>query len=125
MSRTQLIPGPDHPITVEPSTDSVTVTAGGTLVADTDDTLTLREASYPPVAYVPRGAIDPKVLQRSDTESYCPFKGSASYFDVVTEDGVIKDAAWTYEEPYDAVAPIAGHLVFYPDRVDISVRPAS
>jgi uncharacterized protein (DUF427 family) len=125
MSKTRLIPDSKHPITVETSTDSVTVTAGDTIIADTDKTLTLREASYPAVTYVPLTAVDPKVLQRSTTESYCPFKGDASYYDVVTDDGVVKDAAWIYEKPYDAVAPIAGHLAFYPDRVDVAVNPAS
>jgi uncharacterized protein (DUF427 family) len=125
MAKTRLIPDSTHPITVEPDDATVTVTAGETVIADTDKTLTLREASYPPVAYVPLTAVDPQVLHRSDTESYCPYKGEASYYDVVTDAGVIKDAAWIYEQPYDAVAPIAGHLAFYPDRVDIAVTSAS
>ena len=56
----------------------------------------------------------------SDTQTYCPFKGDASYYDVVTGAGdTVEDAIWTYEEPYPAVAPIAGHVAFYPDKADI------
>lgn len=121
MAKTRLIPDDTHPITVEPGTGQVRVRAGDTVVADTAKSLTLQEASYPPVAYIPLAAIDPALLQPSDTETYCPYKGDASYFDLLTPDGVVKDAAWTYAEPYDAVADIAGHLAFYPDKVVITV----
>lgn len=121
MAKTRLIPDETHPITVESSAGQVRVRAGDTVVADTAKSLTLQEASYPPVAYVPLAAIDPALLRSSDTETYCPYKGDASYFDLVTPDGVVEDAAWTYAEPYDAVADIAGHLAFYPDKVVITV----
>lgn len=123
MSRNQLIPDSSHPITVEPDARRVRVSVGDTVVVDTTDALTLREASYPEVAYVPLAQIDPKLLRRSDTHTYCPYKGEASYFDVVTEDGVIDDALWTYGEPYEAVASIEGHAAFYPDRVTVEVSP--
>lgn len=121
MAKTRLIPDETHPITVEPSAGQVRVRAGDTVVADTAKSLTLQEASYPPVAYVPLSAIDPALLKPSDTETYCPYKGDASYYDLVTPEGVIKDAAWTYAEPYESVADIAGHLAFYPDKVVITV----
>ncbi|OZG26063.1 hypothetical protein BH683_027715 [Williamsia sp. 1138] len=121
MAKTRLIPDETHPITVERSGGQVRVRAGETVVADTAESLTLQESSYPPVAYVPLTAIDPALLRPSSTETYCPYKGDASYFDLVTPDGVITDAAWTYAEPYDAVSDIAGHLAFYPDKVVITV----
>ncbi len=114
-----LIPGPDHPITIETSSAHVVVTAGATVVADSPNALTLHEANYPPVYYVPLDDVDSELLESSDTTSYCPYKGEASYYSVRTDDGVVEDAIWFYDEPYDAVSEIAGHVAFYPDRVQI------
>jgi uncharacterized protein (DUF427 family) len=115
------IPGPDHPITVAASPARVVVSAGDRIIADTTHALEMREASYPAVIYVPLADVDPKVLAESGTTSYCPYKGEAAYYSVTTHDGVIEDALWYYPEPYDAVAEIAGHAAFYPDRVQIDV----
>jgi uncharacterized protein (DUF427 family) len=114
-----LIPGPDHPITIETSSAHVVVTAGASVVADSSNALTLHEANYPPVYYVPLDDVDSELLESSDTTSYCPYKGEASYYSVRTGDGVVEDAIWFYDEPYDAVSEIAGHVAFYPDRVQI------
>lgn len=120
MPRKTLTPGPDHPITVEPHHARLTVRAGATVIADTTDALVLHEADYPPVFYIPRADVDPAAISATDTESYCPYKGEASYWAVRTADGtVIADAAWSYEQPYPAVAAIAGHLAFYPQHVTI------
>jgi uncharacterized protein (DUF427 family) len=118
-TRAPLIPGPDHPITIEPSSAHVVVKAGSAVIADSSNALALHEASYPPVYYVPLADVDSELLESSDTTSYCPYKGDASYYSVRTGDGVVKDAIWFYDEPYDAVAEIAGHVAFYPDRVQI------
>jgi uncharacterized protein (DUF427 family) len=120
-TRTQLIPGPDHPITIEPSSDRVVVKAGDAIVADSSKVLTLHEGkgNYAPVYYVPLADVDSELLESSDTTTYCPYKGEASYYSVRTGDGVVKDAIWFYDEPYDAVSEIAGHVAFYPDRVQI------
>jgi uncharacterized protein (DUF427 family) len=121
MTKRVLIPGPDHPITVEPTGQPVVVTAGGREIARTSAALTLAEASYGPVQYVPLADVDPAALEATDHESYCPYKGDASYYSVVTPDGVLENAVWTYEQPYGAVADIAGHVAFYTDRVDVAV----
>ncbi|HTX63108.1 MAG TPA: DUF427 domain-containing protein, partial [Acidimicrobiales bacterium] len=93
----------------------------GCIVADSARVLVLREADYPPVFYLPFEDIDRALLHRSETTSHCPYKGHASYFSVVLPDGKeVADALWTYERPYEAVAEIAGHAAFYPDRVRIS-----
>jgi uncharacterized protein (DUF427 family) len=115
------IPGVDHPITVNPLAQRVVVRAGGQVLADTTAALQLNEASYPARYYIPLADVDPAVLRRSDSHTYCPFKGTASYYDVVTADGEVSDAVWTYEKPYDAVAEIVGHVAFYPHLVDIAV----
>ena len=94
------------------------VTLGGRVIADTREALTLREASYPPVQYIPRKDVDKAALTRSDTASYCPYKGEAAYFSIPAGGERSADAIWTYEAAYDAVAEIKDHLAFYPDRID-------
>jgi len=118
-----LRPGPDHPITVTPNPARVVVTRGGRVIADTRAALTLQEASYPPVHYVPRSDADPALLQRTDHGTYCPYKGEASYFSIVAGDAPAENAVWTYEQPYDAVAEIRDYLAFYPHQVEIRVEP--
>ncbi|WP_368861778.1 DUF427 domain-containing protein [Frankia gtarii] len=122
MSRTVLLPNADHPITIEPTRGRVVVQIDGRVVADSHDSRTLREASYPPVQYLPIADVDQSVLRRSETTSYCPYKGDASYYNIETSDGTtLGDVIWTYETPYPAVADIAGRVAFYADRVEITV----
>ena len=110
-----------HPITVEPTGTRVTVRIDGDLIAETDAALTLQEASYPAVQYIPIADVVAQ-LARSDTETYCPYKGDASYYNVVTAHGeTVDDAVWTYEQPYPAVSAIAGHVAFYPNKADVRV----
>jgi uncharacterized protein (DUF427 family) len=116
--RVKKIPGPDHPITVGRTGKRVVVKIGGRTVADTRDALTLKEANYPAVQYIPRKDVDMAQLARTDHATYCPYKGECSYYSIADagERGV--NAVWTYEQPYDAVASIKEHLAFYPERVD-------
>ena len=120
-----LIPGPDHPITVEANPARVVVRLGGHIVADSRDALALREASYPAAQYIPRKDVDFSVLERTEHSTYCPFKGESAYYSIRVGDKVAENAVWTYEAPYDSVAEIKDHVAFYPDRVDsIEVTPA-
>lgn len=121
----QKIPGPDHPITIEKNPARVTVRVGGRVLADTTSALVLREANYPPVQYVPLADVDRSMLRSTDTTTYCPFKGDAAYFSVSTPDAELTDVIWTYPAPYEAVAPIAEHVAFYQDRVEITVSEAA
>jgi uncharacterized protein (DUF427 family) len=120
------IPGPDHPIDVAPFHGQVRVTFADHTVADTTQALELREASYPPVYYVPLADVDQAALRASDTTTRCPYKGTASYYDVIDPHTLQSsgDAVWHYRDPYPAVGEIADHVAFYPDRVGIDVRPA-
>jgi uncharacterized protein (DUF427 family) len=111
-------PGPDHPISVTPNSNRVVVTLGGKVVADTREALTLREASYPPVQYIPRKDVDMALLARTDHATYCPYKGEASYFSLPLGGERSVNAIWTYEAAHPSVAAIQDHLAFYPDRVD-------
>lgn len=119
MNARMKIPGPDHPITITANPKRVRVSAGGEIVAETSHALTLREASYPAVQYIPREDAVSSKLQRTAHSTYCPYKGDASYFSIVAGGRTLENAIWTYETPYDAVKQIAGHLAFYPDKVTI------
>ena len=122
MSRAVKIPDATHPITVRPTGSHVTVRFGGVTVAESDNALSLAEASYPVVQYIPIGDVDQNLLERTDTQTYCPYKGDASYYSVRTPDGATeKDLIWTYEQPYDAVGEIKGHVAFYANRAQITV----
>ncbi|MFG1608548.1 DUF427 domain-containing protein [Actinoplanes sp. NPDC049265] len=113
-----LEPGPDHPITVTPNGNRVIVTVAGKVIADTRSALTLQEADYPPVQYVPLTDVDQSALERTSTETYCPYKGDASYYSITDGGDKSVDAVWEYQDPRDAVAAIKGHVAFYPSRVD-------
>jgi uncharacterized protein (DUF427 family) len=117
------VPGPDHPITVTPSAERVTATVAGRTIADSTATLALSEASYPVVYYFPRADVDMSALERTDHETYCPYKGDASYFSIRTADGLLENAVWTYEQPHDALSEIDEYLAFYTDRVDVIATP--
>jgi uncharacterized protein (DUF427 family) len=112
------IPGPDHPITIEANPKRVRAVYKGRVVADTTRALTLREASYPPVQYIPPEDADMAHFERTANASHCPYKGDASYFSLKANGATAENAVWTYEKPYRAMTEIAGHLAFYPDRVD-------
>ena len=74
------LPGPDHPITITRNPKRVRVLADGVVIADTTSALTLKEASYPAVQYVPRDDANMAALQKTDRVTHCPYKGYASYF---------------------------------------------
>jgi uncharacterized protein (DUF427 family) len=125
-SRPVIEPGPDHPITIEPHAGHVTVRRGATVIAETDRALDLQEANYPVVLYVPLADVDQGALGASDQHTYCPYKGEASYFDIVAgEGGTDAGAVWYYPEPYGAVEAIRDHVAFYADRVAITSESGS
>jgi len=124
MERERLEPGPHHPITIQPTEHRVVVWVGEQQVAASTRALTLREASYPSVQYVPLEDVDTALLRPTETTTWCPFKGDASYWTIAPGAGgeELVDAVWGYAEPFPAVAGIAGHVAFYPDRVDVQLQ---
>jgi uncharacterized protein (DUF427 family) len=124
-TRQKMLPGVDHPITVAPNPARVVVSVAGRVIADTREALTLREASYPGVQYIPRKDVDMALLERTDHATYCPYKGECAYYSIPLGGKRSANAVWTYEDPFAAVAAIKGHLAFYPDRVEtIEERPS-
>ena len=92
--------------------------AGRTVIADTRSALTLTEASYEAVQYIPRKDVDMTLLERTDHHTYCPYKGDCAYYSIPLGGRRSVNAVWTYEAPYAAVAAIKDHVAFYPHRVD-------
>jgi uncharacterized protein (DUF427 family) len=111
------VPGPDHPIAIARS-GGVRVSFAGKVIADSTRALTLQEASYRPVHYIPREDADMSLLQPTAHTSHCPYKGDASYFSIAVGGRRSENAVWSYRQPYPAVGEIAGYLAFYPERVD-------
>lgn len=114
---------PGHRIVVEPFDGVVTVSLSGAIIASTRSALVLREADYPPVYYLPFQDIYFDFLERTETGSYCPYKGDASYWSVTAAGESIKDVMWAYEDPYDDMAAIRDHGAFYTDKVRLEANP--
>jgi uncharacterized protein (DUF427 family) len=112
------IPGPDHPISIDANPSRVVVKVGGKIIADTRNALTLREASYPAVQYIPRRDVDMSALVHSEHTTCCPYKGDASYYSIPAGGDRALNAVWIYETPFEAMAQIKDYVAFYPDRVD-------
>ena len=110
--------GSDHPITIEPNPHRVRVLIGGVIVAETTRALTLKEGQLRPVQYIPREDAQMDLFDRTDRTSHCPHKGDATYYTVTAGGIVARNAVWSYEHPIAAVAQIAGHIAFYPEKVD-------
>ncbi|WP_409188116.1 DUF427 domain-containing protein [Bradyrhizobium sp. RDM4] len=113
------LPGPDHPITITQNPRRVRVTAGDIVIADSAKALTLKEAKYPAVQYVPREDANMALLERTDRTTHCPYKGEASYYSIKAGGNTLENAIWTYETPFPAMTEISCHLAFYPDKVKI------
>jgi len=111
---------PDHHITARTAGVHVEVRFKGEIIADTRDAIRLDEPHVghvvaPVVYYIPRQDVRMERLVRTAHQTYCPFKGQASYYSL--KDGP-ENAVWTYEQPYDEMVAIKECLAFYPDKVD-------
>jgi uncharacterized protein (DUF427 family) len=113
------VPGPDHPITVDLNPRRVQVEYEGHVIADTTRALTLKEAAYKPVQYIPREDAEMAFLTRTDHRTFCPYKGYAAYFTVMMDGVFAENGVWTYEDPYPAMAEIKDHIAFYPNKVTV------
>jgi len=124
MQKAHKIPGPDHPIAIAPNPRRVIVSAAGRTIAETSRALALQEADYPAVQYIPRGDVDMMLLHRSEHRTWCPYKGECSYFSIPSAGEAGRNAVWSYEDPFEAVAAIKNRLAFYPDRVTVEEQAA-
>jgi uncharacterized protein (DUF427 family) len=107
-----------RPPRLEPTSDRLRVVVGDVTVADTTVAFRVLETSQPPGYYLPPADVRLDHLEPSTTRTFCEWKGLASYFHVRVGDRLVHDAAWSYPEPTAPFAAIAGHLAFYPQKVD-------
>ena len=112
-------PNPYHRVDCRPTSRRLRVTVAGTTLVDTDETVVLFETSLEPRLYVDKSAVRTDLLQRTNTSSYCNYKGEATYWSAHIGDTVIHDIAWSYEDPLPESSPIAGYLSFDATRVDV------
>ena len=111
-------------ITIAPDPNRVIVRLGGAVIADTTRALVMRAPGTPDQPYIPRDDVDMSRLVRTDLVTHCPYKGDAAYWSIRSGPRTVENAVWSYEAPYDEMAPIKGYLAFYGDRVDaIEERP--
>ena len=107
-----------RPPVMDPSDEHVVVRHRGAVVADTRRSVRVLETSQPPAYYLPPDDVDMALLVPSTRQSFCEWKGVASYFDVVVGDVTTPAAAWTYRDPVPAFAAIAGYVAFYAQLLD-------
>jgi uncharacterized protein (DUF427 family) len=109
-------------MTITPAGGTVTIRANGAVIGETKRALELHEGSYGAVIYVPREDMAMALLDASAKQTTCPHKGKASYYSIVTPEGTLTDAVWSYESPIEHATDIAGYLAFYTDRVTVERR---
>ncbi|HKV18313.1 MAG TPA: DUF427 domain-containing protein [Mycobacterium sp.] len=112
-------PNPYHRVDCRPTNRRLRVTAGGVTLVDTSDTMIVFETALRPLLYVAPSHVRTDLLRRSDTSSYCNYKGYATYWSAVLNDSVIDDVAWSYEDPLPETSPLQGFLGFDPTRADV------
>ena len=113
---------PNYEVTIEPLGHHVEVRAGNTVIAASDNAVLLNETKHRPCWYIPRSDLNQDLITPSETETYCPFKGYASYWHIETEDGQIEDAIWAYLTPYDECLPVAEYASFYTNKVEVYIN---
>jgi uncharacterized protein (DUF427 family) len=114
---------PGKVITVEPFRGRVVVFANGAIIASSAKAKVVTEAPYPSSYYIPFADIDFRKLEKTELSTACPYKGDASYWNVLPAGETGNDAMWAYEQPFDEMAVIRKHGAFYPGRVNIDARP--
>jgi uncharacterized protein (DUF427 family) len=108
---------PEHRVDLHPESRRVRVSYGGTVVADTTNALRVEETGHGPVMYIPAKDMRLDLMKKTEHNTYCPFKGTASYWTLSVGDGSSENAIWGYETPYDEVTKLAGYYAFYGNRV--------
>ncbi len=109
---------PDYRVDLEPSSERIRVRVGAEVLADSRGALIVQETKHDPVVYLPRQDVRLEHFERTDHQTFCPFKGEACYFSLRLGDRVEENLVWSYEDPFPEVAGLKDYLAFYPERVE-------
>ena len=116
---------PGYEVVIEPLAAKLTVRVGDHTIAESTRAVAVLETKHRPVWYIPLEDIDASSITATDTDTYCPFKGHASYFSVTipgqTPDANLVDAIWVYQSPYDECQDLTGYASFYTNKVDLLI----
>ena len=115
-------PNPYHRVDCRPTNRELRVAVAGTTLVDTADTMIVYETALAPLLYVDPSAVRTDLLQRSNTSSYCNYKGYATYWSAVIGESVVEDVAWSYDDPYPETLPIKGYFSFDATRADVTAE---
>ena len=107
-----------RPPAAVPSTRHIRVVLGGVTVAETTRPIKVMETTHPPVYYIPAEDVTPGCLAPSTRSTTCEYKGRAAYHHVTAGGVERRNAAWSYPEPFEPYAGLAGHVAFYPGQMD-------
>jgi class 3 adenylate cyclase/uncharacterized protein (DUF427 family) len=118
-------PSPELPVRaegyrleIEPYPRRVRVMYDGIAVADSERAVVLQETRHAPVIYFPKADVRMDLLQPTGYRTHCPFKGDATYWNLLVGERTAENLVWAYEEPIADAAQLAGHVAFYRNRID-------
>ena len=115
---------PEHHVRERSLSEPIRVAVNGDVIAESTDVVKVEEDGHPARYYFPRVDVKMERLEPSSTTTKCPFKGQAHYFDVSSNGRRLRDAVWTYEEPYDEHAALKDRVAFWDDKVrEIEISP--
>jgi uncharacterized protein (DUF427 family) len=112
---------PFHRVDVLRSSRPVTVRVGATVLAKSTRALAVNETGFPTRWYLPVDDVEPGVLTPASDSTVCPYKGTASYWDVQAGASAFPAAVWAYEHPRAEVGSLQGHVSFLAEGIDVDV----
>ena len=112
---------PRYDVDIDAKDVRVRVLAGSTVIAESTRAVAVTETKHQPVWYLPLQDVDASIITATDTSTFCPFKGHASYWTIAAADGNLDDVMWSYRDPYDECLPLKDYVAFYTDRVDLEI----